>query len=370
MTQPFIPVCRPYLTGVEKKYVLDAIETGWISSAGEYLNRFEKLFAEAVGCEHAVSCSNGTAAVHLALLAANVGPGDRVVVPSFTMMASVFPIIQQGAEPVFVDCDIETWTLDPKSLAKVQGPIKAIMPVHIYGHPCDMDPIVSWAKERNAIVIEDAAEGHGALYKNRPVGSLGDIAAFSFYANKILTCGEGGAITSNNSKYAERAAYFRNLCFDKSPEKRFIHEDIGYNYRLTNLQAALAVAQTEAMPKLVAMRREMASKYLSRLGHLAKKISLPVERAWAKNVYWMFGILLNEDQSVPTVVSELKKRGVDTRRFFYPGHLQPVFGTKYADSNCPNSVALWNRGIYLPSSSDLTDAEADQVASALTEVLG
>ena len=357
MTHPFIPVCRPFLTGSEKKYVLDALETGWISSAGEYINRFEKLFGTAVGCEHATSCSNGTAAVHLALLAAGVGPGDRVVVPSFTMMASVFPIIQQGAEPVFVDCDLETWTLDPKSLAKVQGPVKAVMPVHIYGHPCDMDPIIEWARDRDAVVIEDAAEGHGALYKDRPIGSLGDIAAFSFYANKILTSGEGGAVTSNSSKYVEKAAYFKNLCFDKLPENRFIHKDIGYNYRLTNLQAAIAVAQVEAMPTLVSMRRQMASKYIDRMGHLSAKVSLPVERKWAKNVYWMFGILLNKNYSVPTVAAELKKRGVDTRRF-------------YADSNCPNSEDLWNRGIYLPSSSDLTDAEADQVVSALTEVLG
>ena len=371
VNQPFIPVCRPYLTGREKAYVLDAVESGWISSAGQYLGRFEETFANLAGCQHGISCTNGTAAVHLALLAAGVGPGDRVVVPSFTMMASVFPILQQGARPVFVDCEPDLWTLDPATLAAVKGPVKAVMPVHIYGHPADMDPINEWAREHGAAVIEDAAEAHGALYRGRPVGALGDVAAFSFYANKVLTTGEGGMVTTNSEAMAGRAAYYRNLCFDKDPAKRFIHEEVGYNYRLTNVQAAIGLAQVEQAEILVAKRRGMAAKYLERLKDLQHLIQLPVERDWALNVYWMFGIVLRDGvkKSIPELSRGLKELGVDTRRFFFPGHKQPVM-REFADSvQAPHSERLWERGLYLPSSSDLSDVEADRVVEALIEVM-
>lgn len=368
---PMIPVCRPIFAGREQEYAAAAVASGWISSAGEYLTRFESAFAKFAGCQHGVACANGTAAVHLALLAAGVGKGDRVVIPSFTMMASVFPAIVQGAEPVFVDCDRETWTLDPAALEKVSGNVKAVMPVHIYGHPCDMDPINAWAKARGAVVIEDAAEAHGASYRGRACGSLGQLAAFSFYANKIITCGEGGMVTTNDPTVAERARYFRNLCFDKDPLKRFIHEDVGYNFRLTNVQAAIGLAQTEEADRLVAMRRGMAEKYLKRLADAADLIQLPVEKSWAKNSYWMFGIVIRDH--VRVTAAEAQKRmaelGVDTRRFFYPGHRQPVLHGRIGAVSAPVSDWLWERGIYLPSSSDLTDDEADRVCAALRNVL-
>ena len=368
-----IPVCRPYLVGKEKEYAARAIEDGWISSAGEYLSKFERSFAQFVECREGVACANGTAAVYLALQVAGVGPGDRVVVPTFTMMASIFPIMMLGAIPVYVDCEADTFNLDATKLESIAGDIKAIMVVHIYGHPCDMDPIVAWARTKNAVVIEDAAEGQGALYKGKKVGALGDIAAFSFYANKVLTCGEGGMITTNNAHYAERARYYRNLCFETDPEKRFIHDEVGMNFRMTNVQAAIGYAQVEKADLLVEMRIEMARKYLKRLQSLTHKIQLPVEKPWAKNVYWMFGIVIKESTGLdaPTVVSRLRDLGVDTRRFFFPAHQQPFMKKIPAaktDIHAPVSERLWKQGLYLPSSSDLTDLEADSVATALARV--
>lgn len=368
---PMIPVCRPMFAGRETEYANAAVSSGWISSAGEYLTRFESAFSRFAGCAHGVGCSNGTAAVHLALLAMGVGKGDRIVIPSFTMMASVFPAIVQGAEPVFVDCDPETWTMSPTALEAVKGSVKAVMPVHIYGHPCDMDPIKAWAAEAGAVVIEDAAEAHGATDHGRPCGSLGDVAAFSFYANKIITCGEGGMVTTNDAAIAERARYYRNLCFDKDPLKRFIHQDVGYNFRLTNVQAAIGLAQTEEAERLVGLRRAMAQKYLTRLADFTDVVQLPVEKPWAKNSYWMFGIVIRDH--IRVAAAEAQKRltelGVDTRRFFYPGHRQPLFEGRIGAVTAPVSDRLWERGIYLPSSSDLTDDEADRVCEALRAVL-
>ena len=369
-----IPVCRPFLVGKEKEYAARAIEDGWISSAGEYLTRFEKSFAQFVACQEGVACANGTAAVYLALQVAGVGPGDRVVVPTFTMMATIFPIVMLGAIPVYVDCERDTFNIDPAGLDAIKGPIKAVMVVHIYGHACDMDPIVAWARGRKAVVIEDAAEGQGGTYKGRKIGSLGDIAAFSFYANKILTCGEGGMVTTNNRHFAERARYFRNLCFDADPDKRFIHEEVGMNFRLTNVQAAIGCAQVEHADQLVAMRIGMAQKYLQRLGPLTDRIQLPIEKPWAKNVYWMFVIVVRESTGLdaPTVVTKLRELGVDTRRFFFPAHQQPFMLRCFKDASpvhAPVSEWLWQQGLYLPSSPDLTDSEADTVVRALHEVL-
>lgn len=368
---PMIPVCRPFLTGREKDYVQKAIETGWISSAGEYITLFENKFAAFVGTRHGVSCSNGTASVYLALQAAGVGAGDRVVVPSFTMMASIFPIVMLGATPIFVDAEPETWNIDVRALEKIDGKVKAVLVVHIYGHPCDMDPVLSWAKSRSAVVIEDAAEAHGALYRGKPVGSLSDISTWSFYANKIITTGEGGMVTTNSDEYAEKARYYRNLCFDKDPAKRFIHQEIGFNHRLTNLQAAIGLAQVEAAKTLVEMRREMARKYLERLEPLSEYIQLPVEKPWAKNVYWMFGFVLRKEVGLGAgeLARQLAQRGIDTRRFFHPAHLQPCLRDYSENVVAPVSEWLWDNGLYLPSSADLTDAEADRVVEALHDCI-
>ena len=246
------------------------------------------------------------------------------------------------------------------------------MPVHIYGHPCDMDPIREWALARKAVVIEDAAEGHGSTYKGQPIGSLSDVATFSFYANKIITCGEGGMITTNNSEIAQRSRDRHEPLFRQGSGQGFIHEAVGYNYRLTNIQAAIGLAQVESAPRLIEMRRRMAAKYLERLKDLSEYIQLPVEKPWAKNVYWMFGVVLRKSHGmkVPEVRARLLEAGVDTRRFFYPGHLQPVLSQYRVGVRAPVSEDLWNFGFYLPSSSDLTDAEADQVTEALARAVG
>ncbi|RYZ70256.1 MAG: DegT/DnrJ/EryC1/StrS aminotransferase family protein [Proteobacteria bacterium] len=371
MSKTFIPVSRPVMIGNEAKYVMNALQTGWISSAGEYITSFESKFAQWVHADHGVACSNGTASVYLALRAAGVGSGDRVVVPTFTMMASIFPIVMLGAIPVFVDCEADTWNIDTQLLQNIDGRVKAIMVVHIYGHPVDMDPVHAFARSKNAVVIEDAAEAHGALYKGKPTGALSDIAAWSFYSNKVITTGEGGMVTTNSSSYAERSKYYRNLCFDPNPDKRFIHEEIGFNYRMTNLQAAIGLGQMENADRLVEMRRSMASKYLERLSGLTDYIQLPVEKEWAKNVYWMFGLVLRDSvkADAPEIMKRLATRGVDTRRFFCPAHIQPCLAEFSDNVKAPRSEHLWQKGLYLPSSADLTENEADIVAEELRAVL-
>ncbi len=371
--QTKLPVSRPFFAGNEERYVSQALASRWISSSGEFIERFESSFSTFVECREGVACSNGTCAVHLALVSAGIKAGDRVVVPTFTMMASIFPIVQLGAIPVFVDCDKETWTMDASKLSLIEGPVHAVLPVHIYGHPCDMDPILEWAKARKAIVIEDAAEAHGATYKGKKVGSLGDLSAFSFYANKIITCGEGGMVTTNRKDLAERARYFRNLCFDLDPNKRFIHQDVGYNFRMTNVQAAIGLAQTEHATELVKRRQEMARKYQQRLSILENKLQLPAEKDWATNVFWMFGVVLRPETGLDavTVSRRLREAGVETRRFFCPAHLQPSLKSLLEEEaiSAPVSESLWERGFYLPSSSDLSDAEADHVFNSLKKIL-
>jgi len=363
-----IPVSRPFLFGNEKNAVFQAVESGWISGAGNFIGDFETEFSSKVGCRFGVACSNGTAAVHLALMAAGVGPNDRVVVPSFTMMASVFPIIQLGAIPVFVDADPMTWTLDPDQLKRIRAPIKAVLAVHIYGHPCEMGPLLHWATENRAIVIEDAAEAHGARYCDRPAGSLGKMACFSFYSNKVVTCGEGGMVTTNDRELAERVRLVGNLGFGS---ERFVHETLGYNYRMSNVLAAIGFEQTKHFDGLVDLRRKMANEYLTRLSDLSDFIQLPIEAAWAKNVYWMFGVVLKK--SVAFGADELQHRlsdwGIETRRFFCPGHLQPAIANRFEGGAFPIAERLWERGLYLPSSPDLTKEEFDCVEFALREAL-
>ena len=293
-----IPVCVPWLPGNEKKYLIDAIESNWISSSGKYIEKFEDSFSNYIGTKYGISCSNGSTALHLACSALELKKGDEVIVTTLTNIASVNGIIQSGATPVIVDIEEDTWNMDiSKIREKITDKTKAIMAVHIYGHPCDMDLIIQLAKEHGLYMIEDVAEAHGAEYKGRKCGSFSDIACFSFYANKVLTTGEGGMCLTNDEKLAEKIRLLRNMAFGP-PESRFVHHEIGFNYRLTNMQAAVGLAQTENANKLVEARRNVGLKYNSFLKDV-KELILPVEKDYAKNIYWMYCVILSDKIQLP-----------------------------------------------------------------------
>lgn len=369
-----IPVCKPWLPGNEKKYVNDALDTNWISSAGEYINKFEEGFSKFCDVNYGVSCTGGFAALHLACLALGIKEGDEVIVPTFTMSAPVNAVILVGAKPVLVDADPETYCINANKIEeKITEKTRAIIPVHIYGHPCDMDKINEIAKKHNLFVIEDAAEAHGAEYNGKKCGSMSDIACFSFYGNKILTTGEGGMAITNNEKLAEKMKKLRNYAFEVP---RFMHKEIGFNYRLTNIQAAIGFAQVENAERLVEARRNVGLKY-NKLLSKTKGIILPVEKDYTKNVYWMYGIVLGDEIKATReeIVEKLRERGIDTRNFFIPMNKQIVFINKekenYPDCNGKFPVAekIGQRGFYLPSSSDLSDEEIEEVCKKLKEVL-
>lgn len=367
-----IPVCEPTLIGNEAKYVKDCLDTNWISSNGKYIEEFEDAFSKFCNTKYGVSCCNGTAALHLALKALGIGKGDEVIIPTFTMIATCNSVIYSGAKPVLVDSEAETWNIDHNKIEeKINKNTKAIMPVHIYGHPVDMDAIKKIAEKYHLDVIEDAAEGHGAEYKGKKIGSLSDVAAFSFYANKIITTGEGGMIVTNNEKIAEKAKSLRNHAFGKP---RFIHTEVGFNYRMTNIQAAIGLAQTENADKLVEARIRNAATYNKLLKNI-KGLTLPPKKEWAKNVYWMYGVLIEDDfgLNMEEVREELMKSGVDTRAFFIPMHKQPAFIKE--DELFPNihgsypvSEQLSNKGLYLPSSSSLTEAQIREICEIIKSI--
>lgn len=364
-----IPVCEPTLKGNELEYVKDCLKTGWISSQGKYIDQFEKKFSEYCGVSHGISCSNGTAALHLALASLGIGPGDEVILPTFTMIASCNAILYAGAKPVLVDSELETWNLDINQIEeKITPKTKAIMVVHTYGHPVDMDKVKALAEKHSLFIIEDAAEAHGAEYKGKKAGSLGDISAFSFYANKIISSGEGGMVLTNSEKLAERAGKLRNHFFG---QPRFLHQDMGYNYRLTNIQAAIGLAQLEKIDEFVEARRKNAALYNQLLKNISGIIT-PPEASWAKNVYWMYGLLIEEKfgLSMPQLREELFKKGIDTRTFFIGMHHQPVYqksDPRFPDisGNYPCSDRLEKSGLYLPSSSSLTEAQIKHITETI-----
>ena len=367
-----IPVNRPLLDGNEKKYLTECIDTGWISFEGPFVKRFEADFAKLMGCAHGVAVCNGSVAIEVALAALRLGAGDEVIIPSFTIISCAAAIVRAGAVPVVVDCQNDTWNIDPTLIAaKITSRTKAIMVVHIYGLPVDMDPVMVLARNHGLFVIEDAAEQHGQTYKGKPVGSLGDIATVSFYPNKQITTGEGGMVVTNDDALAERCRALRNLCFDK--ERRFIHEELGWNFRMSNIQAAVGVAQLERIDQTLEKKRLIGQWYQKYLrGH--PLLQLPLERtAYAENIYWVFGVVL--DNRVPfdaaVAMARLKAKGVDTRHFFWPLHEQPVLRKKgwFANEHCPVSERIARRGFYLPSGVGLTEEEAYKSAHALLEIL-
>lgn len=372
-SKPFIPVATPDLNGSEARNVASALRSGWISSQGDYLQAFEASFGRYIGRRFAVATTSGTTALHLALVALGAGPGDEILIPDFTMVACAFAVCQTGATPVFVDASPDTWTLNPEKLrAKITSRTRGIMAVHIYGHPADMGAIQHVADQYKLWVLEDAAEAHGALYQKRKCGALSTIAAFSFYANKILTTGEGGMVVTDDESLYKRCLSFKNLCFPLGAPRDYLHHDIGFNYRMTNVQAAIGVAQLKRISSLIQARRTMAKRYLKRLKHLPG-IQFPVEKPWAKNVYWMFGIVLDDSVAVNRneVMTRLRAAGIDSRPFFQGMHRQPALRKAGIDlgGEYPVSDRLADRGFYLPSSGTLTEKQIDRIGSSLEEAL-
>ena len=360
-----IPVSRPALIGREKEYVLECLDSVWISSNGKYIELFEKKFAEYLGTKHAITCSNGTVALHLALLALGIGAGDEVIVPSLTYVATANAVKYTGATPVFAESEPDTWNMDPGKIEPIITPrTKAIVAVPLYGHPCDMDPIIKITRANRLYLIEDAAEAVGAKYRGRLCGSIADISTFSFYGNKTITTGEGGMVVTNDNYVAEKVKLFKGQGMDI--RKRYWFVEVGYNYRMTNIQAAIGLAQLENVEKLVAKRRQIADWYNSSLKD-NNKITLPAEKDYATHSYWMYSILIEDTfgKSRDEVMDYLTTKGVETRPFFYPMHVMPV----YKQDNAPQLTLaedIARKGTSLPTFFELTKEDIIYISSLLS----
>jgi perosamine synthetase len=359
MTDRSIPVSRPDLQWNEQRFVLDAISSSWISSTGGYVDRFEREFAAACEARAAVSVASGTAALHLAMLAHGVGPGDEVIVPSLTYIATANAVRYQGADPVFVDVQADTWCLDPEQVEAAIGPrTRGIVVVHLYGHPADMDAVADVANRHGLWVVEDAAEAFGATYKGRKAGSLASVAAFSFYGNKILTSGEGGALTVSDPDLEARIRLFRGQGMD--PARRYFFSEIGYNYRLTNVACALLCAQLERAESMLARRRDVVAQYRSGLDGIEGIGFQPIAE-WAASAPWLFCITVDEDDlgmSRDDLMRAVAADGIETRPFFIPIHrLPPYRNSGRIVGSLEITERLGETGISLPTSSAMSDEE-------------
>ena len=362
-----IPVAAPVLRGREREYVLDCLDSSWISSCGAYVERFESAFAGFCETRHAVSCCNGTVALHLALLALGVGVGDEVIVPTLTFVATANAVTYCGARPVFVDSEPLTWNLDPALVeARITPRTKGIVAVHLYGHPSEMDALRDIARRHKLFVVEDAAEAHGAQYKGRSVGSLGDMACFSFYGNKILTTGEGGMVVTDDDALWRRAAQLRGQGMDF--ERRYWFPVVGYNYRMMNLPAALGLAQLEQVEWHLGRRREVAGWYRERLGDVPG-IEWQSEQDWARHAYWLFTIKLSNSVALErdALMSMLEERGIETRPVFYPMHVLPPYRESAPGDAFPVADEIARRGLCLPTWGGLAREDVDYVCDALAE---
>ncbi|MGD1847372.1 MAG: DegT/DnrJ/EryC1/StrS family aminotransferase [Salibacteraceae bacterium] len=369
-----IPVNTPRLAGNEAAYLQECIETGWISSEGPFVSRFESAFAKVVDQKFGIAVTNGTAALECAIAALRIGPGDEVILPTFTIISCASAIVRAGATPVLVDLDPTTWNMDVQQIAtKITARTKAIMAVHLYSLPADMDPILQLCEQHGLFLIEDAAEVHGQTYKGRPCGSFGHISTFSFYPNKHLTTGEGGMVLTNDEALAERCRSLRNLCFQ--PQKRFVHEELGWNWRMTNLQAALGLAQLEQLEEVVKLKRQMGDRYRESLKELEAYFEFPPsDKSYSKNIYWVFGLVVKSQSpvSLSSITDALKKHRIGTRPFFWPMHEQPVFKKMglFQDEKYPVAEHLARNGFYLPSGLGLSETDQNKVADCLKEIMG
>jgi perosamine synthetase len=367
----FIPVSMPLLDGNEKKYLNECVDSGWISSEGPFVKRFEQEFSKLSGRKHGIAVCNGSTALDLALAALEIGHGDEVILPTFTIISCSAAVVRAGAKPVLVDCNPWTWNMDVERIEeKISCRTKAIMAVHTYGLPVDMDPVFALCQRYGLKIIEDAAEAHFLKYKGKLCGSLGDISTFSFYPNKLITTGEGGMLLTDDDDIAERCRSFRNLCFQ--PNRRFVHEKLGWNFRMSNIQAALGVAQLERVSFLVKRKKYIGQRYTSLLKDI-KNIQLPLtETIYAKNNYWVYGILIKENAGLNAkeAMKQLAESKIGTRPFFWPMHKQPVFQKMHLfhGVSCPVSENLSINGFYIPSGLALSETEIEFVAQKIHQI--
>jgi len=369
----FIPVAAPMIGERELAYVTDAVRSGWVSSLGPYIERFEQAFARYVGVSHAIAVCNGTVGLHLALHALGIGPGDEVLVPDLTFVATAHAVLYVGATPVFVDVEPDTWCMDPVAAERAITPrTRAIIPVHLYGHPADMDAIQRLADKHGLFIVEDAAEAHGAEYHNRRVGSIGNVGVFSFYGNKIITTGEGGMVTTNDSALAERLRYLKD--HGMSPQRRYYHTELAFNYRMTNIQAALGLAQLEQIEIFIAKRRQVFQWYAQYLSDLPG-VLLNTERPGTRNVYWMTCLVLPPDSPVKRdeLMAGLRNQGIDSRPFFVPMHQLPHLARYRAvgrdGEGCPQASWLGAQGLNLPSGPHLDEWTVRRISDVIKDLL-
>ena len=363
----FYPIAEPDIGELEIQYVTDAVRSGWVSSLGRYVEEFERGFADFCHSRHAVSTANGTVALHLTLAALGIGPGDEVIVPTLTFIATASAVIYAGAVPVFVDSEPHTWCLNPGAVERAITPrTRAIIPVHLYGHPADMDPILDSASRHNLIVIEDAAESHGATYKGRMTGGLGNAGIFSFYGNKLITSGEGGMLVTNDSALADRANFLHDHAM--RPETRYYHSEIGYNYRITNLQAALGLAQLRRASDLIARKRHIMGWYREFLGD-REDLKLNPSMPWAESSFWMVCALLSSRLDPTSMMTELRASGIDSRPFFKPLHTLPPTKKYNSGNQFPIAEDLSRRGLSLPCGVKLNRQDVEFICSKVKSAL-
>lgn len=368
----FIPVNEPLLNGNEKKYLCECIDTGWISSEGPFVKEFEQRMSATVNRKYGIAVSNGTAALEVAMQALEIGEGDEVIMPTFTIISCAMAVTKLGAVPVLVDSDIYNWNVKIDDIeAKITSKTKAIMVVHLYGLPVQVDKILALAKKYDLKVIEDAAEMHGQTYCEQPCGSFGDISTFSFYPNKHITTGEGGMIVTDDESLAERCKTLRNLCFRK--DVRYVHDEISDNYRFTNLQAAVGLAQLERLEEFVEKKRAMGRYYTERLQNI-EGIQLPIEKTeYADNIYWVYGIVLKEQVQIDNreMLNLLAAEGIGARTFFWCMHEQPVYQKQgmFKNEQYSNAEYLARKGFYIPSGLALTMEQMDKVIMGLSNIM-